>query len=93
MNGDSLLAGLTRHDASEVEETIGLESLISPTTSLALPLLTHQQEGMERALAFGSTLCADDMGLGKTVQALALLLDVYQKNRTDPSLIVIPNLA
>jgi hypothetical protein len=66
MNGDSLLAGLTRHDASEVEETIGLESVISPTTSLVLPLLTHQQEGMERALAFGSTLCSDDMGLGKT---------------------------
>ena len=33
MNGDSLLAGLTRFDATEVEETIGLESVISPTTS------------------------------------------------------------
>ena len=92
MNGDSLLAGLTRHDASEVDETIGLESLISPTTSLALPLLTHQQEGMERALAFGSTLCSDDMGLGKTAQAIGVTASALEAGHRPVVWVVPPSL-
>ncbi len=72
MNGDSLLAGLTRFDATEAEISENQEAVISPTTSLALPMLPHQQEGMERALAFGACLLADDMGLGKTVQGIGV---------------------
>jgi SNF2 family DNA or RNA helicase len=72
MNGDSLLAGLTRFDATEADISETQEAVISPTTSLALPMLPHQQEGMERALAFGACLLADDMGLGKTVQGIGV---------------------
>lgn len=92
MNGDSLLAGLTRHDASEVEETVGLESVISPTTSLALPLLTHQQEGMERALAFGACLLADDMGLGKTCQAIGVTASAIEAGLRPVVWVVPPSL-
>lgn len=92
MNGDSLLAGLTRHDASEVDETIGLESVISPTTSLALPLLTHQQEGMERALAFGACLLGDDMGLGKTVQAIGVTASAIEAGLRPVVWVVPPSL-
>ncbi|MDE0838899.1 MAG: DEAD/DEAH box helicase [Kiritimatiellae bacterium] len=69
-------------------------SACDPHKTFIGTLRDYQKEGLGwlhylRDLNLGGCL-ADDMGLGKTVQALALLLDVYQKNRTDPSLIVIP---
>ena len=85
---------LLREERARAERSMLLEPAVTTATAslatLSRTLYPYQQAGVQRFFQTGRLLLADDMGLGKTTQAIAACHGLFETQRIERGLLIVP---